>query len=265
MGIIDDLIFGNALTKLTNVFVEIEMTRAGAFIGAGGGFDSLPAGRRVAIGKKLPAWLSALRKRPPADVTRELLKNMHVVHRTGNDLRSRAQARLLETLVSEGIAQHPDEFLSGNSAFTPESKSVGHQSPGKEAGNQDEDFQVSPMMPDYFRRKPISGYLVDKVMVLFFEAPEPIANEGMAGDIPIKYLYAATAFDSASKRMTRIFTLETGLTPDVFFCAFERTGAHTNIGSGEGMKRLSSFENAVLGIVCKETGSASFKTLNVQS
>ena len=266
MGIIDDLIFGNALAKLTNVFVEIEMTRSTSLVGAGGGLDSLPASRQAAISAKLPKWLGTLQRRTRAEVTREVLKNMHVVQRSGNALRMKAQARMLETLVREGIAQDPDQFLDGIGAGSRRTTTAVDSTRRDEpTGQGSGEFEMTPMTPDCFKRKPVSGYLVGKVMVLFFEAPEPLAKADLPVGLPMKYLFAATVYDSAAEKMTRIFTLETGMTPDVFFCAFERTGAHTNIGPGGGMMRLSGFENSVLSIVCKETGSASFKTLNVQS
>lgn len=177
MGIIGDLLFGSALTKLTDVFVEIEMTRSRSFIGAGGGYDSLPARRRAVIDTKLPKWLGTLRQRPPGEVTREVLKNMHVVQRAGNGLRVQAQARMLETLVIEGIAQDPDDFLDGIGAGTRRATTTPANTRQQVSSGQASDrFEMTAMMPDVSKRKPVSGYMVGKVMVLFFEAPEPFAQ-----------------------------------------------------------------------------------------
>ena len=54
MGIFADIAFGNALTKLTNLFEEIERTKRTHFIGAGGGIDSLPISRQRELEQKLP-------------------------------------------------------------------------------------------------------------------------------------------------------------------------------------------------------------------
>ena len=50
MGIFAGIAFGNALTKLTNLFEEIERTKYTHFIGAGGGIDSLPISRQKRVG-----------------------------------------------------------------------------------------------------------------------------------------------------------------------------------------------------------------------
>ncbi len=108
----------------------------------------------------------------------------------------------------------------------------------------------------------MSGFKVGRLLVLFFESPEPIAK---FEDIPLKYLFAATVYDSVGEKMIRVFTVETGVTPGVFFCAFEPTGEHKNIGPGEVMTRLRGFEDAVLRVVCRMADVKSYSVLNVES
>lgn len=109
---------GNALTKLANVFEDIAVARAGAFIG-GGGIDSLPAGRQQEISKKWPRWIAAIQKHPRHVVTRELVRSMQMSQRFNREARLHAQLELLEMLVAEGIAFDVEQFQAsyvGNSS-----------------------------------------------------------------------------------------------------------------------------------------------------
>ncbi|WP_141638467.1 hypothetical protein [Halomonas sp. KM-1] len=110
MGIISDLMLGNALTKLTNFFVDLEESRNYNFIGAGGGFDSLPRHKRELYEKKVEKWMGTLKKHPRHIITQELIKNMRVSQSLNRTERAKAQFQLLEFLINEGIALSLEDF-----------------------------------------------------------------------------------------------------------------------------------------------------------
>lgn len=114
MGIFSNIAFGNALTELTNLFEEIERTKQTHFIGAGGGIDSLPIPRQRELEKKLPKWVATVSKHPQEIVTRELLKNINLSKKFGRHDRIKAQAKLMQHLVNQGIAKDVNEFLAEN-------------------------------------------------------------------------------------------------------------------------------------------------------
>ncbi len=116
MGIFADIAFGNALTKLTNLFEEIERTKYTHFIGAGGGIDSLPISRQKELEHKLPKWIATISSRPQDEVTRELLKNIKLSQNFNRIERMKAQANLLQRLVDQGIALDVNDFLKRNSS-----------------------------------------------------------------------------------------------------------------------------------------------------
>lgn len=111
MGIISQLILGNAIRNLTTLFEELEATKITMYIGAGGGLDSLPIRRQKELETKLPKWLATLRSHPRHLITKELIKNMHVCQKFNHPTRLSAQGKLLEMLISEKIALGLDEFL----------------------------------------------------------------------------------------------------------------------------------------------------------
>ena len=115
MGIFADIVFGNTLTKLTNLFEEIERTKYTHFIGAGGGIDSLPISRQKELEKKLPNWMATISARPRDVVTRELLKNIKISQKFNRTERIKAQAKLLEKLIEQGIALDLETFKKNNS------------------------------------------------------------------------------------------------------------------------------------------------------
>lgn len=110
MGILADIKLGIVLTKFTNFFEEMERTRATAFIGAGGGIDSLPLARQQEVMRNMDGWIATLRKHPRHVITREMMKNMIVSKNAGRDVRMNAQARLLDKLVEMDIALGHEEF-----------------------------------------------------------------------------------------------------------------------------------------------------------
>ena len=115
MGIFADIVFGSTLTKLTNLFEEIERTKYTHFIGARGGIDSLPISRQKELEKKLPKWMATISARPRDVVTRELLKNIKISQKFNRTERIKAQAKLLEKLIEQGIALDLETFKKNNS------------------------------------------------------------------------------------------------------------------------------------------------------
>lgn len=110
MNIFQSLSLGNHLAKLTNIIEEIERTRLTSYIGAGGGLDSLPLSRQGPIEREYEARTTALAKFPRHEVTKAMVKNMMLSRNLGRDLRGLAQNRLLNMLVSEGLALGADDF-----------------------------------------------------------------------------------------------------------------------------------------------------------
>ena len=110
MNFLKQIALGNHLTKLTNVFEEIENTRASMPIGSGGGVDSLPTARQAKVVSELEERMKALSSHPRHVITRELVKNMIISRQFGRGLRLSAQERLMKVLVSNDIALTADEF-----------------------------------------------------------------------------------------------------------------------------------------------------------
>jgi len=259
MGILGNLFTGSALTNLTSVFEEIERTRQTHFIGAGGGFDSLPKRRQLELERKVPKWLATLQQRPAHEVTNKLLKNMQVAAKFGRQERMQAQSKLLDWLVQKNVAIDPEEFLAshGVNVEIPLSRVVEPPQPASApaADPEGSDFAITPAMPDITRSKPVSGFMVGTQFLMFYEAPQPVAKRHAGISLPLTYLYAASVFDSTTRKMVRLFTLETGFTDDIFLCMFDRTGAHANLGEGAPLANLPTFEAAVVNLVCKTTGT----------
>ncbi|WP_456310159.1 hypothetical protein [Serratia proteamaculans] len=107
---LSQIALGNALTKLTNVFEELQHSKKVMPVGAGGGIDSLPIRRQQEIINKMPKWLDTLRKHPRHVVTRELIKNMLISEKLGEVGRIEIQFTLLEYLVENDVAISDDEF-----------------------------------------------------------------------------------------------------------------------------------------------------------
>jgi hypothetical protein len=103
--------FGNHVTKLTNIFERLEMTRISKPIGAGGGLDSLPEAEGWEAAKQMDASLSFLKMQPRHEVTTVLMKNLRLAHKMGRTLRVAAIGKLLEYLVDSDIALDVDKFM----------------------------------------------------------------------------------------------------------------------------------------------------------
>ncbi|TNK13099.1 hypothetical protein [Escherichia coli] len=112
-GIFSQIALGNALTKLTNVFEELEHSKRVMFPCAGGGIDSLPKKRQQEINDKMPKWIADLKKHPRHVVTRELIKNILLNQKMGalRQHRIEAQYNLLEFLIKNDLALSEEDFL----------------------------------------------------------------------------------------------------------------------------------------------------------
>lgn len=118
MGIFLEIRLGNALTQLTNMYEEIEATRSTHFVGAGGGFDSLPLRRQAELESRIPKWLKLIEQVPRHKVTFALVKNAQISERNGRQERFRAQEKLLDWLIEQNLAMDIETFLKsyGNGA-----------------------------------------------------------------------------------------------------------------------------------------------------
>jgi hypothetical protein len=102
---------GRHLTRMTNIFEEIERTRHTMLIGAGGGIDSLPPARQRQADLIFEQGIAHLKSYPRHEVTRELVKNALLAERMGRPLRMAAIHRLIEALVRMEVALDVDDFL----------------------------------------------------------------------------------------------------------------------------------------------------------
>jgi hypothetical protein len=102
---------GQHLTRMTNVFEEIERTRHTMFIGAGGGIDSLGPARQRRAETVLEQGIAYLKKYPRHEVTRELAKNALLAERMGRPLRVVAIERLTAALIDMDVALGMEEFM----------------------------------------------------------------------------------------------------------------------------------------------------------
>ena len=127
MKFIKDIIFGNALTKLTNVMEEEIRAQGsgnpGGYIG-GAGFDYLPKARQEELSRKIPKWIETVRTRSPFEVTIEMLKNYEVSRQLNRPDRAAAQYRLLHVLASEGLAVILNNPSNNTEASPPRSDPV---------------------------------------------------------------------------------------------------------------------------------------------
>lgn len=239
MSIFSDIFFGNAITNLTNVFEEIEATRSTSFIGAGGGFDSLPIHKQTKYSVKIPKWLSTLEKRPRHEVTLALVKNITLSVRNGRAQRSKAQEKLLDWLVEKGIALDADSFFAsyGEPQAAPQNKPEKSQL----------EFQFRGSMPDISKLEPIEKISLTDYTIVFYENPPTFLESRTENKIAlVKYFFAAYIIDVTSKQIDRIFTLETGLAGGCHFCSFENDGAHINYGEDSSYQEFSHFRKGVL-------------------
>lgn len=101
---------GQHLTRMTNIFEELERTRHTMPIGAGGGIDSLPLARQRQAEAIFQQGVAHLKSYPRHEVTRELVKNAILAERMGRHTRAIAIQRLIEALTRMDVALEASEF-----------------------------------------------------------------------------------------------------------------------------------------------------------
>ena len=106
----DGLRLGGHLTKLSDIFEAIELTRLTMPIGAGGGLDSLGPQRMIAAVAQLEKSTVFLKKFPRHRVTEELLKNAKVAAQLGRDVRVEGMGKLLDWLIGHDLAMDLETF-----------------------------------------------------------------------------------------------------------------------------------------------------------
>ena len=102
--------FGNQITKLTNIFERLEVSRITMPIGAGGGFDSLPTVEALKAAAQLEVSLEFLATQPRHEVTANLLKNLRLADSLGKTIRANAIGALLRFLIDRGVALDLEDF-----------------------------------------------------------------------------------------------------------------------------------------------------------
>lgn len=237
MGLISDYLFGSAITNLTNALEQVEATHSTSFIGAGGGFDSLPQHKQIEYSNKIPKWIGRLRSRPRHEVTLNILKNISISVRTNQRQRAATQEKLLNWLVEQGIALDADTFLA---SYGEEQKS---HVPSTSASSRE--FKFSPSMPDVHNLTPIDEATLGALAIKFYEAP-PSYTQTAGGTSIIRHIFAAYVFNTKHKDLERIFTIETGIVDGFHFCSFEMNGSHRNYGNCNSYTDFINFKSAVI-------------------
>jgi hypothetical protein len=97
----DKLMLDYVLRKLTDLFEEIVLVSKDPSSPVTSGIMGLGQSSR-----RLPVWLSRLRRSDPYLVTDILIDQMHVARKQNRDLRFEAQNALLNALVEDGVALH---------------------------------------------------------------------------------------------------------------------------------------------------------------
>ncbi|MDR3560383.1 MAG: hypothetical protein P4N59_02920 [Negativicutes bacterium] len=103
MGILDELMLGYVLKKLTGVFEDFVRASQHAAPGNPTGTPALGSQQRKTT-VKVPAWLGRLKANKPYDVSRVLFEQMRMTKQFDQYVRFEAQMGLLEALVEEGLA-----------------------------------------------------------------------------------------------------------------------------------------------------------------
>lgn len=109
-GPIKQMRMGWHLTRMTNVLEEVEATRTAHPIGAGGGFDSLPAARQIEADRIFREGIAFLKAFPRHEVTKALAKNAVMAEQMGRHSRYASIGRLLDVLEKADVALGAQEF-----------------------------------------------------------------------------------------------------------------------------------------------------------
>jgi len=107
MGFIANFKAGRAMTKMVNLMEEVESNRKTADEGYG---SHLSEARQVQVEAEIIESMNYLRRFPRHVVTENLLKNMRIASKFGDNKRIMASSNVLEILVEEGVALDLDTF-----------------------------------------------------------------------------------------------------------------------------------------------------------
>jgi len=103
---------GIHLTRMTNVFEQIELTRLRMPIGMGGGIDSLSSIEQSRAVRTLEQGVLYLRAFPRHEVTTALMRNATIANSLNRTMRLRGMDRLLDFLIGRDVAINFDEFAA---------------------------------------------------------------------------------------------------------------------------------------------------------
>ena len=143
--------------------------------------------------------------------------------------------------VSKGLVRHD---LA--SRFSSKAKEWTHGKQQKSAP----DFEFAPNMPDIMQSEPISAHKTDRYLMLLVQDVPSIGERMSGSKMPLRFLYAMAVIDATTNNQCMFVTLETGFTSDIFLCAFEASGAHSNLGDGSIYTERYAFESAAIDIIC---------------
>lgn len=107
MGFIANFKAGRTMTKMVNLIEELENNRKAAGEGYG---TILPESRVGQIELELERGVELFRKFPRHIVTENLIKNVRIASKFGDNKRIEASQAVLEFLVEEGVALDLDTF-----------------------------------------------------------------------------------------------------------------------------------------------------------
>lgn len=102
---------GQHLTRMTNIFEEIQRTQSGFPADSGTGINRLPSGRQKQARLEFEDGVQFLKGYPRHEVTRELVKNALLAEQMGRPVRYAAIGHLLETLTEIDVALDVETFL----------------------------------------------------------------------------------------------------------------------------------------------------------
>jgi hypothetical protein len=99
------LVLGNHLTRLTNVYEQLAANRA-----LGLETDAMPKAQMDELERQFERSADVFRQYPPSLITRELLKNSIVAKDLGLEARSLSILHVIEMLAGFGLAMRIEDF-----------------------------------------------------------------------------------------------------------------------------------------------------------
>lgn len=107
MGFLANFKAGRAMTKMVSLFEEVERHRKTREEGYG---SHLPEARQVQIEQELEQSMEFLRRFPRHIVTENLIKNIRIASKFGDNERIEATSKIGDILIEEGVALDLDTF-----------------------------------------------------------------------------------------------------------------------------------------------------------